>query len=253
METKGIATTVSIDSFGRKCVVGEKDGRIECFLISQDGKLQFHSETNGHEGAIWTIAWLPPSFGQHFISGGYDGFVRLWRLSSGQRKIECLGSKKLGSSVNQISITSLQSHVQESASASNLPEQKALVACALSNGTVSILDALTFEEAISNSSSSSSISQLSMIHPSGSTAVGWQCQCCTACSSKCEKSFPLLVSGGADGSIVLHFLAETAENKLSLSSSTTLEASHKGSVSSISFAPSSSLSSSSTSSSSAED
>ena len=80
---------------------------------------------NSHEGAVWSVAWAHPKYGNILASAGYDGKVFIWREQSGtwQRIFDFALHK---ASVN---IVSWAPH-----------EAGCLLACASSDGNVSVLD-----------------------------------------------------------------------------------------------------------------
>ena len=73
------------------------------------------NSSNSHEGSIWSISFLPSSHGSSFLrysdiflcksfislillSGGYDGFLKLWRITSNGTSLECVAAENLHSS-----------------------------------------------------------------------------------------------------------------------------------------------------------
>jgi protein transport protein SEC13 len=77
-----------------------------------------------HEGAVWSVAWAHPKYGNILASSGYDGKVFIWREQGGWQKIFDFALHK--ASVN---IVAWSPH-----------EAGCLLACASSDGYVSVLE-----------------------------------------------------------------------------------------------------------------
>jgi protein transport protein SEC13 len=83
-----------------------------------------------HEGPVWQVSWAHPKFGTILASASYDGRVIIWRDSS--------------TSPNQSSWSKLFEHTTHTSSVNSIawapPELGPLLACASSDGRVSILE-----------------------------------------------------------------------------------------------------------------
>jgi WD40 repeat protein len=113
-------------------------------------------------GYIWDVLWYPPSFGDIFATAGYDGFVRLWKATDNLKNIKVVAEQNLSSSgfylfcllffliVNKISFAG--------------EGEQAVIAAALSNGTVAFLTAANL----------SVLKGLGVVHPDGVTSVAWE-------------------------------------------------------------------------------
>ncbi|KZZ96768.1 protein transport protein SEC13 [Moelleriella libera RCEF 2490] len=67
-----------LDYYGRKLATCSSDRTIKIFEI--DGESQRLIETlKGHEGAVWSVSWAHPKFGNILASAGYDGKVFVWK------------------------------------------------------------------------------------------------------------------------------------------------------------------------------
>ncbi|UNI18150.1 GTPase-activating protein S13 [Purpureocillium takamizusanense] len=67
-----------LDYYGRKLATCSSDRTIKIFEI--EGETQRLIETlKGHEGAVWCVAWAHPKYGNILASAGYDGKVFIWK------------------------------------------------------------------------------------------------------------------------------------------------------------------------------
>lgn len=113
-----------LDYYGRRLATCSSDKTIKIFEI--EGETQRLMETlKGHEGAVWSVAWAHPKYGNILASAGYDGKVLIWREQSNQwQKIIDFALHK--ASVNMV--------------AWSPHEAGCLLACASSDGNLSVLE-----------------------------------------------------------------------------------------------------------------
>ena len=88
------------------------------------------SNSSSHEGPVWQVAWAHPKFGTILASASYDARVIIWRDSS--------------TSPQQSAWTKLFEHTVHTSSINSIAwaphELGALLACASSDGKVSVLE-----------------------------------------------------------------------------------------------------------------
>jgi len=113
-----------LDYYGRKLATCSSDRTVKIYDV--DGVTQKLLDTlKGHDGAVWSVSWAHPKYGNILASSGYDGKVLVWKEQSGiwQRTYEFTQHK---ASVNSIAWAP--------------HESGCLLACASSDGQISVLD-----------------------------------------------------------------------------------------------------------------
>ncbi|KAF2862651.1 WD40 repeat-like protein [Piedraia hortae CBS 480.64] len=76
-----------LDYYGRRLATCSSDKTIKIFDIDSDTTPPSHKQThtlNGHEGAVWCVAWSNPKYGVILASSSYDGRILIWREQQGQ-------------------------------------------------------------------------------------------------------------------------------------------------------------------------
>ncbi|KAJ2896324.1 Protein transport protein sec13 [Zalerion maritima] len=158
-----------LDYYGRRLATCSSDRTIKIFEI--EGEQQRLTETlkGSHEGAVWSVAWAHPKYGNILASAGYDGKVLIWREQSSQwQRIFDFALHK--ASVNMVSWSP--------------HEAGCLLACASSDGNVSVLefkdnsfDHVTFPAhgtGVNSVSWAPATTPGSMVSANGGTASGGQ-------------------------------------------------------------------------------
>jgi len=67
-----------LDYYGRRLATCSSDRTIKVFEI-EDGTHKLTETLKGHEGAVWSVSWAHPKYGNILASAGYDGKVFIWR------------------------------------------------------------------------------------------------------------------------------------------------------------------------------
>ncbi|KAK0385175.1 hypothetical protein NLU13_7653 [Sarocladium strictum] len=118
-----------LDYYGRKLATCSSDRTIKIFEI--EGESQRLIETlKGHEGAVWCVAWAHPKYGNILASAGYDGKVFIWKEQGGaQQSSQWQRIYDFPLHKASVNIVSWSPH-----------EAGCLLACASSDGNVSVLD-----------------------------------------------------------------------------------------------------------------
>ncbi|KAG0649750.1 Nucleoporin 20 [Hyphodiscus hymeniophilus] len=113
-----------LDYYGRRLATCSSDRTVKIFEV--EGETHRLTETlKGHEGAVWSVAWAHPKFGNILASSSYDGKVFIWR-EQGTTWTRVFDFALHTASVN---IISWSPH-----------ESGCLLACASSDGNVSVLE-----------------------------------------------------------------------------------------------------------------
>ncbi|CAG8980303.1 hypothetical protein HYALB_00013671 [Hymenoscyphus albidus] len=113
-----------LDYYGRRLATCSSDRTVKIFEV--EGESHRLTETlKGHEGAVWSVSWAHPKFGNILASAGYDGRVLIWR-ETGTSWTRVFEFTLHTASVN---IISWSPH-----------ESGCLLACASSDGNVSVLE-----------------------------------------------------------------------------------------------------------------
>jgi protein transport protein SEC13 len=148
------------------------------------GLMSLYSQlTSSHEGPVWQVAWAHPKFGTILASASYDARVIIWRDSS--------------TSPQQSAWTKLFEHTLHTASVNSIGwaphDFGALLACASSDGKVSILefkDDGTWDTKVFNA------------HGMGCNAASWASASTpgslVSSGSQTTGNFPKLATGGCD-------------------------------------------------------
>ncbi|KAF7878940.1 hypothetical protein EAF04_000143 [Stromatinia cepivora] len=114
----------ALDYYGRRLATCSSDRTVKIFEI--EGETHRLTETlKGHEGAIWSISWAHPKYGNILASAGYDGKVLIYRETSS------VWTKIYDFALHTASVNSLSWCPHESG---------CLLACASSDGNVSVLE-----------------------------------------------------------------------------------------------------------------
>ncbi|EON99769.1 putative protein transport protein sec13 protein [Phaeoacremonium minimum UCRPA7] len=113
-----------LDYYGRRLATCSSDRTIKIFEI--EGETQRLAETlKGHEGAVWSVSWAHPKYGNILASAGYDGKVLIWREQQGSWQ------KLFDFALHKASVNTIAWSPHESG---------CLLACASSDGNVSVLE-----------------------------------------------------------------------------------------------------------------
>ncbi|KAG4028214.1 hypothetical protein MFRU_023g00510 [Monilinia fructicola] len=114
----------ALDYYGRRLATCSSDRTVKIFEI--EGETHRLTETlKGHEGAIWSISWAHPKYGNILASAGYDGKVLIYKETSSA------WTKIYDFALHTASVNSLSWCPHESG---------CLLACASSDGNVSVLE-----------------------------------------------------------------------------------------------------------------
>jgi len=113
-----------LDYYGRRLATCSSDKTIKVFEI-EDGAHKLTETLKGHEGAVWSVSWAHPKYGNILASAGYDGKVFIWR-EQGAKWQKVFDFALHTASVNLISWSP--------------HESGCLLACASSDGYVSVLE-----------------------------------------------------------------------------------------------------------------
>jgi protein transport protein SEC13 len=118
-----------LDYYGKRLATCSSDKTIKIFAIEGDSQRSMDT-LRGHEGPVWQVSWAHPKFGTILASASYDARVIVWRDSS--------------TSPNQSQWSKLFEHTLHTSSVNGIAwaphELGALLACASSDGKVSILE-----------------------------------------------------------------------------------------------------------------
>lgn len=159
-----------LDYYGRRLATCSSDSTIKIFDVdSSSSTSETHRLTDtlkGHDSAVWCVSWAHPKFGSILASAGYDGRVLIWREGASPA-----GQSGSGGSAAQGQGWSIVfTHAQHTASVNLLSwsphDCGCLLACASSDGTVSVLE-------FSNDASGKWDSKIFPAHGIGVNAVSW--------------------------------------------------------------------------------
>lgn len=122
-----------LDYYGKRLATCSSDRTIKIFDVV-DGEAQKHTggqTLTGHSGPVWQVAWAHPKFGHILASCSYDGRVLIWKEQAAQQASA------------PASWTRIKEHTLHTASVNSVSwaphELGAMVACASSDGKVSVL------------------------------------------------------------------------------------------------------------------
>ncbi|RMZ78596.1 hypothetical protein DV738_g3735, partial [Chaetothyriales sp. CBS 135597] len=120
-----------LDYYGRRLATCSSDKTIKIFEI--DGDQHRLTETlKGHDGPVWCVSWAHPKFGTLLASASYDGRVNIYRESPAQTPSQPPAwSLVFTSTIHTASVNMV---------AWAPPELGCLLACASSDGNVSVLE-----------------------------------------------------------------------------------------------------------------
>ncbi|KAI9065687.1 vesicle budding-like protein [Trametes coccinea BRFM310] len=120
-----------LDYYGKRLATCSSDRTVKVFDVV-DGTAQRSTghTLKGHTGPVWQVAWAHPKFGQILASCSYDGKVFIWKEQPSQ------GPSAGG-------WTKIKEHTLHKASVNSVSwaphELGAILACASSDGTISVL------------------------------------------------------------------------------------------------------------------
>lgn len=150
-----------LDYYGRRLATCSSDKTIKIFDIDNDTH-KLTDTLKGHESAVWCVSWAHPKYGNILASSSYDGRVIIWRENT-----NAAGPAGAGGAANWSVVFT---HAQHTASVNLLSwsphDCGCLLACASSDGTVSVLE-------FSNDSSGKWDSKIFPAHGIGVNAVSW--------------------------------------------------------------------------------
>ncbi|KAF2120884.1 WD40-repeat-containing domain protein [Lophiotrema nucula] len=125
-ETNDTQHDAQLDYYGRRLATCSSDKTIKIFEV--EGESHRLIETlKGHEGAVWSIAWAHPKYGNILASSSYDGRVLIWRENPQTSQFQQLTSFSLHTA--SVNLVAWAPH-----------EAGCLLACASSDGNVSVLE-----------------------------------------------------------------------------------------------------------------
>ncbi|PSS15035.1 hypothetical protein M430DRAFT_142388 [Amorphotheca resinae ATCC 22711] len=113
-----------LDYYGRRLATCSSDRTVKIFEV--EGETHRLTETlRGHEGAVWSVSWAHPKYGNILASASYDGKVFIWRETNSQ------WTRIYDFALHTASVNTLSWAPHESG---------CLLACASSDGNVSVLE-----------------------------------------------------------------------------------------------------------------
>jgi len=141
-----------LDYYGRRLATCSSDRTVKVFDLSGDQRVQI-ADLKGHEGPVWQVAWSHPKYGSLLASASFDHRVIIWKEGpDGQwGQVYRTPSTLHFGSINSISFGPY--------------ELGLLLACASSDGTVSVIEY--------KSDGSFDSAKISNAHAIGVTAVSW--------------------------------------------------------------------------------
>ena len=120
-----------LDYYGRRLATCSSDKTIKIFEVEEKSH-RLQETLKGHDGAVWCVSWAHPKFGTLLASSSYDGRVFIWRESPGQ------------SQQHPLQWLRVFEYAQHTASVNMVawspPDLGCLLACASSDGQVSVLE-----------------------------------------------------------------------------------------------------------------
>ncbi|KAF4630373.1 hypothetical protein G7Y89_g7767 [Cudoniella acicularis] len=117
-----------LDYYGRRLATCSSDRTVKIFEV--EGDTHRLTETlKGHEGAVWSVSWAHPKYGNILASASYDGKVFIWRETS--TPTSSSWTKIFDFALHTASVNTLSWAPHESG---------CLLACASSDGNVSVLE-----------------------------------------------------------------------------------------------------------------
>lgn len=116
--------SVQLDYYGQRVAGASADGTVHIWSVA-DGQQKQAGVCKGHEGPVWKVVWAHPKFGSVVASCGYDMKVIIWKeVQPGNWQIAHMDTTHTAS-VNDVEFCPW--------------EQGLRLACASSDGTVSVL------------------------------------------------------------------------------------------------------------------
>lgn len=122
---------MQLDYYGKRAAAASGDHTIHVWDIT-DGQQKTVGQLRGHDGPIWKVAWAHPKFGSLLASCSYDMKVIIWKeVTPGNWQMAYVDASH-AASVNDVEFA---------------PQDHGLrLACASSDGTVSILSFAPLEQ-----------------------------------------------------------------------------------------------------------
>lgn len=141
-----------LDYYGRRLATCSSDRTIKIFELSGEQHTQI-ADLKGHEGPVWQVAWAHPKYGSLLASASFDHRVIVWKEGPDGQWTQAY---RTPSTLHSASINSI----------SFAPYELGLIlACASSDGTISILE--------HKADSSWESYKIPNAHSIGVTAVSW--------------------------------------------------------------------------------
>ena len=106
-----------------------------------------------HEGAVWSISWAHPKYGNILASSSYDGKVFIWRETNNQ------WAKIFDFALHTASVNIISWSPHDSG---------CLLACASSDGYVSVLEYVIFRSSLPVTHLDNEIAEILIIGPASS-------------------------------------------------------------------------------------
>lgn len=165
---------VQLDYYGKRVAAATAEGAVHIWDIT-DGQQIPVGQLKGHEGPVWKVSWAHPKFGSLLASCGYDMKVIIWKEINSQWHIAYQDASH-AASVNAIEFCPWEYGLK--------------LACASSDGTVSILSHSTMDQQWRRS--------VFQAHGGGAQAVSWSP---AHYRDGLLASTMRLATGGCDGSV----------------------------------------------------
>lgn len=118
-----------MDYYGKRIATCSSDRTVRVFDVV-DGETPKGQTLRGHTGPVWQVAWAHPKFGHILASCSYDGKVIIWKEQPTQGPSPGGWAKIKEHTLHKASVNSVSWAPHELG---------AILACASSDGTISVL------------------------------------------------------------------------------------------------------------------